>query len=385
MSPAFQVVAVNGSPHMGIGNTSLMIQMIRQGLEKEDISLEEIFLADKKIEYCQGCAFCLEHARCWIRDDHAGIVDKLLAADGLILGSPVYFFHVTAQMKAFLDRSLAYGHKPRPNWKPGLAVCVSAGMKETEVADYLGNSLRVYGAFTLGALTAISVGIGEFWGKPAVEARAADLARDLAQAIKEKRRRPPTDRDLSFWHFMGHLVKSEREFMKSDDAHWQKYDLYEGFENYIRQDRTRVEVDRTLRDAWLKEMIDEQAERIRLEKDRVKPKDQPALEMPTCRELFGLMPQAFNSDAAEDLKAVYQFEVSGDENFIVHLVITDQTCTFHEGPAFKPEVVIKTPADVWLRISRGELDGAQAFMSGRYQVEGDLNLLMKLGLLFKKP
>jgi multimeric flavodoxin WrbA len=48
MSPAFQVVAINGSPHMGIGNTGLMIQMIRKGLEKENISLEEIFLAGKK-------------------------------------------------------------------------------------------------------------------------------------------------------------------------------------------------------------------------------------------------------------------------------------------------------------------------------------------------
>jgi len=384
MSNSFQVVAINGSPHMGIGNTGLMIQMIRQGLEKEDISLEEIFLAAKKIEYCKGCAFCLEHARCWIKDDHAGIVEKLMAADAIILSSPVYFFHVTAQMKTFLDRSLAYGHKPRPTWKPGLAVSVSAGRGETSVADYLGNALRVYGAFSVGALTALSVGLGEFWGKPAVEARAADLARDLAAAIKEKRRWPPTDRDLTFWHFMGGLVKDEREFMANDYAHWQNHNLYDGFENYIRQDRTRVEVARTLRDAWLKEMMDQQAERIRLEKSGEKPEVQSAPEAANCRELLSLMPLAFNPAAAEGLKAVYQFEVGGDENFVVHLTIADQQCTLHEGPASKPDVIIKTPAAVWLRISRGELEGPQAFMSGQYQVEGDLSLLMKLGGLFKR-
>jgi putative sterol carrier protein len=45
-------------------------------------------------------------------------------------------------------------------------------------------------------------------------------------------------------------------------------------------------------------------------------------------------------------------------------------------------VVIKTPADVWLAIAKGEIDGQQAFMSGKYKVEGDLFLLMKLSQLF---
>ena len=58
------------------------------------------------------------------------------------------------------------------------------------------------------------------------------------------------------------------------------------------------------------------------------------------------------------------------------------TCGFHDGPADNPSVVIKTPADVWLAVSKGELDGQQAFMSGRYKVEGDLSLLLKLKSLF---
>lgn len=48
----------------------------------------------------------------------------------------------------------------------------------------------------------------------------------------------------------------------------------------------------------------------------------------------------------------------------------------------KPGVVIKSPADVWLGISRGEVDGQGAFMSGRYKVEGNIALLMKLKGLF---
>jgi putative sterol carrier protein len=45
-------------------------------------------------------------------------------------------------------------------------------------------------------------------------------------------------------------------------------------------------------------------------------------------------------------------------------------------------VVIKTPADVWLAVAKGEMDGQQAFMNGRYKVEGDLSLLLKLRALF---
>ena len=62
---------------------------------------------------------------------------ELLEAEGIILASPVYFRHVTGQMKTFFDRSLALGHKPRPTWKPGLAISVSAGLGETDTADYL--------------------------------------------------------------------------------------------------------------------------------------------------------------------------------------------------------------------------------------------------------
>jgi putative sterol carrier protein len=95
-----------------------------------------------------------------------------------------------------------------------------------------------------------------------------------------------------------------------------------------------------------------------------------------------MMPLGFKASAAGKLEAVYQFEVSGDEHFIAHLAIADGRCVYHDGPAEKPNVVIKTPADVWLKISAGELNGQKAFMDGRYKVEGDVTLLLKLKSLF---
>ena len=101
-----------------------------------------------------------------------------------------------------------------------------------------------------------------------------------------------------------------------------------------------------------------------------------------CRELLQTMPLGFNPEAAGDLTAVYQFEVSGEENFVSYLKIANGRCTCHDGPADNPNLIIKTPADVWLKISRGELNGQKAFMEGRYKVSGDINLLLKLNRLF---
>jgi multimeric flavodoxin WrbA/putative sterol carrier protein len=380
------IVAVNGSPHGAIGNTSRLIEMLRETLADEGFELEEIRLAGKQIAYCIGCGFCMEKGRCWIDDDHREITEKLLSADGIVLASPVYFLHVTAQMKTFIDRSLGFGHKPRTTWKPGLAVSISAGLGESGVAEYLGFILRTFGAFSVGTLTALAIAPGQFLGLEAVQARAGDLARDLARAIREKRRYPATEKDLRYYQFMGDLVRSVGDsVMKDDFAHWQKHGLYAGFEAYVKQTWAPPYDDGGARESWIQEKIAEQKARKREEGKRAKKKTAPGATVgSTCQELFRKMPQAFNPEAAGGLSAVYQFEVTGSEAFVTHLRIADGKCAVLEGPADRADVIIKTPADVWLAISHGELDGQQAFMDGKYTAVGDLALLMKLRTLFSR-
>jgi multimeric flavodoxin WrbA/putative sterol carrier protein len=386
MESPFTIAAVNGSPHAGAGNTALMLAMIGDSLSRLGHRLDVIHLTDHVIEYCVGCGYCMEKGKCWVPDDHAAIIDRLLAADAVILASPVYFFHVTAQMKTFLDRSLALGHKPRPTWKPGIAVSVSAGSGETHVADYLSGMLRVYGAFPVGHLTALATVPGGFLGKDAVAARAADLARDVAQAISEKRRYPATDMDLRYYHFMSALVRENRNsVMKNDFDHWEKLGLDQGFEAYIQQKREATAPrDPEVRNAWMKELMAEHAKK-RSTRGTQKPKPTPdgSSHAKTCRELLQIMPSLFDRSAAMGLNATYEFQVSGEEVFSAHLTIEQGVCTYAEGPANSPGVVIKTPASVWLAISRGELDGQTAFMNGKYTVEGDLTLLLKMKKLFR--
>jgi multimeric flavodoxin WrbA/putative sterol carrier protein len=387
MKNGFTIVAINGSPHAGVGNTAMMLEMLRKPLAEEGLSLEVIHLGEHAVDYCVGCGVCMEKGRCWIQDDHAGLVERLLAADGVILASPVYFLQVTAQMKTFLDRSLAFGHKPRPRWKPGLAVSVSAGYGETQTAEYLGNLLRVFGAFSVGRLTALATGPGEFLGRPAVEARARDLARDLAQAVKEKRRYPATDSDLVFYRFMGALVREHREsIMKNDFEHWEKHGLYRDFETYVQQEREKTPFDPGMRKAWIQETIAQHCSRRTGKEPGHRQTASPPLAARStgCRELLKSMPLGFDPTAARGLEAVYQFDVSGKAPFQAHLRISGEECSYHEGPAAAPGIVIRTPEDVWVAVAAGELDGQQAFMSGKYTVEGDLSLLLRLNTLFPR-
>ena len=261
MTDSNKIVAVNGSPHAGFGNTSQMLAMLREPLAAQGFELEEIFLSSLQIDYCVGCAICLEKGACWIRDDHKGLTRKLLEADAVILASPVYFRQVTAQFKTFLDRCLGLGHRPRAAWKPGLAVSVSAGWGETEVARYLALTLRVFGAFAVGQLTAIAVGPGHFLGKELVAARAAELARDLVRAVKEHRRFPATDLDLDYWRFMGGLVRQNRDFMSADYEHWQQLGILDSFEAYVGQSWETPVPDPALREAWLKGLMQAQRQK----------------------------------------------------------------------------------------------------------------------------
>ena len=105
----------------------------------------------------------------------------------------------------------------------------------------------------------------------------------------------------------------------------------------------------------------------------------------TARDLVLHMPHAFNPEAAPDLKAEIQFDLSGEGGGKIVLSIADGRCTAREGEALSPTLTIKSPSDVWLKIARGEINRPKALMDGLFKVEGDINLLMKMGDIFHAP
>lgn len=97
------ITALNGSPHRN-GNTTTLMRWVLEGCEETGASTEWIHIVDHEIKYCRGCFTCLQTGVCPIEDDFLGVRDRLLAADGIVVGSPVYEGQPTAQVKTFLDR-----------------------------------------------------------------------------------------------------------------------------------------------------------------------------------------------------------------------------------------------------------------------------------------
>lgn len=109
-----KVVAFNGSPRRD-GNTVIFIRHVFSELEKQGIDTDLVQLSEREIHGCIACYKCMENKdqRCAVKSDAANeYIEKMLGADGIILGSPVYFQDVTPEMKALIDRT---GYVARSN------------------------------------------------------------------------------------------------------------------------------------------------------------------------------------------------------------------------------------------------------------------------------
>lgn len=115
-----KVIALNGSPRKG-GNTFTALSAAAEALKKEEIDTEILQLGGLVISGCKACGFCAQNGRCVIDDAVNEIGPQIAEADGLIVGSPVYYAGINGTLKCFLDRLFyAYGSKFR--FKPAAAV-----------------------------------------------------------------------------------------------------------------------------------------------------------------------------------------------------------------------------------------------------------------------
>jgi len=102
-----KVIGFNGSPRKD-GNTTVLINYLFAELQKEGIETELVQLSAKRIHGCIACYKCFDNQdqRCAVKNDAANeYIEKILSAQGVVLGSPSYFQDVTAEMKALIDRA----------------------------------------------------------------------------------------------------------------------------------------------------------------------------------------------------------------------------------------------------------------------------------------
>lgn len=108
-----KIAAILGSPREN-GNTGCLIDYALSEINKRGIETEKVLLSRHTVNPCLGHEKCRTFSVCTQKDDAPAILEKMKDADGIILGSPVYFYDMTAQMKAIIDRSyFLYTHRIR--------------------------------------------------------------------------------------------------------------------------------------------------------------------------------------------------------------------------------------------------------------------------------
>lgn len=98
------VLIISSSPRQE-GNSARLCKAFQKGAEASGHHVETIWLGNKQIGFCRAC-YCCHRGPCPQQDDAAGIVEKLLLSDVIVLATPVYFYTISAQLKALIDRSV---------------------------------------------------------------------------------------------------------------------------------------------------------------------------------------------------------------------------------------------------------------------------------------
>jgi multimeric flavodoxin WrbA len=141
-----RIVAICGSPRGKKSQTKILAEKVLDAAKAKGADVEMVDLSKARIKFCRACEVCHRRPDCVLNDDVKGILAKALAADGLLLASPVCLNQVTAQLKAVLDRSSHLVHCLLLMGKYVAAVTTCGGGGGSEVIGYL----KEY-AFTVGA------------------------------------------------------------------------------------------------------------------------------------------------------------------------------------------------------------------------------------------
>ncbi len=183
-----KILGINGSPRGLKSQTNRLIDAVLKGAEEEGAETETIHLIEYDLKFRNACSVCYQEGTCVYEDDFPTVFAMILEADGIVLGSPVYFDLVTGQMKMLIDR-MANGIQCQSlSGKYGCGVSTSGDHSEDAVAEFLNHVLQMLGADPVGKVSvavrsdpqAVSTALQE----------AHELGKTLATAIRTGQKNP---------------------------------------------------------------------------------------------------------------------------------------------------------------------------------------------------
>jgi multimeric flavodoxin WrbA len=189
-----KILGIWGSPRKG-GNSDLLLNTFLEGAREAGADVERIALRELKISPCLEIYHCFKDGTCPIKDDMLPLYDKLLAADVVALASPIFFYSLSAQTKAMIDRTQALWARryhlkqdfPGPE-RQGVLLCTGAThgkllfVSARLVAKYFFDAINVTYAAEILVRGVDEKGV--ILERPEVLEQAKDLGRRLAQGEK---------------------------------------------------------------------------------------------------------------------------------------------------------------------------------------------------------
>jgi multimeric flavodoxin WrbA len=219
-----KIISIVGSPHGAKGSTARLTRLVLDGAEREGASTQTIYLPGDTVLPCLGCDYCHKKGGCVQKDSFEEIQQKVLEADGVVLGSPNYIFSVSAQMKAFMDRCASMIHCIGFHGKYGASVITSGGGDEEPIADYMNHFMMITGIQSVGSVWAtMGLIFGDEFPED-IKTRALDLGKRLVTAWKNKEVFPEIQEKMAtFKERMRQLMEYRKEEWPHEYAYWKQY------------------------------------------------------------------------------------------------------------------------------------------------------------------
>jgi multimeric flavodoxin WrbA len=216
-----KVVGICGSPRGKASRTGRLVRAVLRGAEAQGAETEFVDLGALTILPCTGCETCYATGVCIHGDDMAAVLDAMVSADGIVLGSPVYIDQVTAQMKAFIDRTADAIHCQLLTGRYGCSVATTWESGGAGVVAYLNHVLHWLGVVTIGDSWA-ALGDDPEAILPAEKA-AVNLGGTLAEAIRTRRKYPGQEETIGEnWRAFQEIVRNHRAGWPHEYAFWQE-------------------------------------------------------------------------------------------------------------------------------------------------------------------
>jgi len=213
------ILGIQGSPRGVKSRTRMLMQWVLAGAADAGAETDLIDLTDLRIEACIACESCSLTGQCMFSDDFPLLYERLIRADGIVLGSPVYIDNVTGQMKIFIDRLADAIHYQVLTGKYGCAVATTWSSGGWGAVRYLSHVLNYLGAFTIPGLHVALENDEQAIYR--AEEPAEILGKELVQAIRTRMHFPDQEAFIEQNRvFFGSIVTKNREWRPESYDEW---------------------------------------------------------------------------------------------------------------------------------------------------------------------